>query len=260
MHSTAQSAAARHWQEATLEFDDPAVEKQYPPDLELEPVHLDIDLSVDLAAETIAGTVTTTVRARRDGPTELKLDAVGFLDLAVHDPEGHELAWSYDGRKLAVIWQQPLARAEERRLAVAYRVVSPADGLFFSHPDEHYPDRVWYAATDHETERARHWLPCVDAPNVRTSLSFHLRAEQRFTILANGRLVGETLHADGTKTAEWRLDQLCPSYLSASPSESWCATTMVCSTMGRRRSRWPTSAAASTRPPIWPGASGAPGP
>jgi aminopeptidase N len=213
MHSTAQSAAARQWQEATLEFDDPAVEKQYPPDLELEPVHLDIDLSVDLAAETIAGTVTTTVRARRDGPTELKLDAVGFLDLAVHDPEGHELAWSYDGRKLAVIWQQPLARAEERRLAVAYRVVSPADGLFFSHPDEHYPDRVWYAATDHETERARHWLPCVDAPNVRTSLSFHLRAEQRFTILANGRLVGETLHADGTKTAEWRLDQLCPSYL-----------------------------------------------
>ncbi|OIP32049.1 MAG: hypothetical protein AUK47_21215, partial [Deltaproteobacteria bacterium CG2_30_63_29] len=43
---------------------------------------------------------------------------------------------------------------------------------------------------------------------------FQLRAEAGLVSLANGRLVGETLHDDGTRTTEWRLDSRCPSYLT----------------------------------------------
>ncbi len=197
----------------TSDFENPSTPEVYPPDLELEPIHMDIDLFLDLINKSASGTVTTTVKARSDGPTEIRLNAVDFVDLEVSDPQGHPLVWSYDGQEIAINWFESFKSSEERLIAVTYKVVEPVDGLYFSSPNEAYPDQAWYAATDHETERARHWLPAIDLPNVRTTLDFHLRAEERFTILANGYLVNEESHDDSTKTAHWRLDQLCPSYL-----------------------------------------------
>lgn len=194
-------------------FVPPDTEKHYPPDLEIEPVHLDVALKVDVGAEVIAGTVVNTVIARRDGPSVLKLDAVNFEDVEVRDADGRALTARYDGTMITVQWAEPFAAGEQRRVAVKYRVARPISGLFFSQPTEAYPEQPWFAGTDHETERARYWLPCIDFPNVRTTLDLQLTAESRFTILANGYLVGEADHSDGWKTAHWRLDQRCPSYL-----------------------------------------------
>ncbi|MGB0384592.1 MAG: M1 family aminopeptidase [Ardenticatenaceae bacterium] len=195
------------------DFDDPNVEAQYAPDLELEPIHLDIDLHVDVANKMAQGVVTTTVKARRGGVTVLKLDALDLEVTEVRDADGHELSWRYDDAQITIGWQTPFAAGEQRQVGVTYRVTEPVDGMYFSQPNEAYPNQAWYATTDHETERARHWLPCIDLPNVRTTLDIRLRAESRFTILANGYLVEEREEGDGTKTAHWKLEQLCPSYL-----------------------------------------------
>ena len=194
-------------------FHSKTAEKHYPPDLRIEPVHLDIDLSVDPDTETVQGTVTNTVVARVSGPRTLELDAVDFQDVSVRDPDGAEVVHTYDGKKIRVTWTEPFASGEERRVAVSYRVTQPSSGLYFSHPTEAYPDRARWAATDHETERARHWLPCIDHLNVRTTLSFHLRADQSFHILANGAPTGSEAREDGTKVAHWELEFPCPSYL-----------------------------------------------
>jgi aminopeptidase N len=194
-------------------FDDPSLPEHYPPDLELEPAHLFIDLYVSIPARSVGGRVTTTVVAKRAGALTLKLDAVDFEDLHVRDLDHHLLKWQYDGRKLSISWEQPFAAQEVRRVEVAYRVVAPSSGLYFALPDEAYPAQPYYMLSDHETEMARHWLPCIDHPNVRTTLDLRLRADARFTILANGYLVEESEQGDGTKTAHWRLEQPCPSYL-----------------------------------------------
>ena len=203
----------RHKRGSRSDFYDPSIPPHYPPDLELEPVHLDINLHIDIAREQVAGQVTTTVVARGDKPTILELDAIDFEDINVRDPDGNSLTWRYDGQKLTIQWDTPFTPNERRRVEITYTIIKPVDGLYFSQPNEAYPDQAWYAATDHETERARYWLPCIDLPNVRTTLDFHLRADSRFTILANGYLVQETEVGDGTKMAHWRLEQLCPSYL-----------------------------------------------
>jgi len=206
-------ACATHKLGAGDSFTLPGAERHYPPDLELEPLHLDIDLVLDLEAVTATGRVTHTLRARRAGAQRLRLDAVALQSLNVEDPAGGELDWDYDGERIAVCWRQPFSAGEERRLTVAYRVQEPTAGLYFSRPTEAYPNQPWFVATDHETERARHWLPCVDLPNARARLDFHLRAESRLTILANGTLVAQEDHGDGSKTAHWHLDFPCPSYL-----------------------------------------------
>ncbi len=196
------------------DFTLPGAHPHYPPDLEIEPVHAEIDLAVDVDRRAVEGTVTQTVIGRRDGPRTLVLHAVAFSDLEVTSPDGSAFSASYDGREVRVVWAKPFAREERRRIAVRYRVTDPATGLFFGGPTEDRPDAPRWAGTDHETERARHWLPCVDLPSVRVALDVKLRADAGFTILANGALVGETEHGDGTKTAHWRLEQPCPSYLT----------------------------------------------
>lgn len=202
-----------HRGQAAPRFDDPTLPDHYPPDLVLEPTHIDIDLYISIPARSVGGRVTTTVVARQDTHATLTLDAVDFEDLFVRDTEDRALAWQYDGRQLKVTWDEPFGAYETRRLEVAYRVIAPTAGLYFASPDDAYPDQPAYMISDHETERARHWLPCIDQPNVRTPLDFHLRADARHTILANGYLVNESVQNDGTKTAHWRLEQPCPSYL-----------------------------------------------
>ncbi|MFN8440781.1 MAG: M1 family aminopeptidase [Caldilineaceae bacterium] len=194
-------------------FNEPGIEKQYPPDLELEPQHVEIDLSLDIPAASATGRVTTTVQARHAGADSLILHAVDFQDVAVTSGNAQTIQWRYDGTQFTIHWQNGFAAGEQRTVTIAYRVVKPTAGLYFSYPDTQYPNAPTYAATDHETERARYWLPCVDLPNVRTTLDIRLRSKAEHTILANGYLVGETAQGDGSKSVHWRLEQRCPSYL-----------------------------------------------
>lgn len=196
------------------DFAPPGADLHYPPDLELEPVHLELDLRVDVAGGALDGRVTTTVRALHAGPRTLTLDAVAFEAVTALDPDGRPLAHAYDGDRLRLTWVDPFSAGEERRVQVTYRVERPAAGLLFGAPTPETPDTPLFAATDNETERARHWLPCVDLPSVRCTQAWAIRADSRFTVLANGALVDETDHDDGTRTTRWRLDVRCPSYLT----------------------------------------------
>jgi aminopeptidase N len=179
----------------------------------VEPIHIKIELAFDLKNESAQGKVTTTMKGNRAGVTTVKLNACEFMDVTVSDAKGLAVTSSYDGRMLEAQWQKPFAKDETRELVVSYRIESPVGGLYFMQPTEAYPKKALYAATDHETEKARYWLPCIDLPNVRTTLEFHLTAAKELTILANGALVKEVVNADGTKTAQWQLQQRCPSYL-----------------------------------------------
>ena len=173
------------------------------------PEHLDIHVAVDVDARALEVTLGVRVRARVAQATQLVLHGV---DLVGVQAEGASLR--YTGTELTLGFEPPLARDEARELTLRYRVESPKSGVLFSSPEPHRPDAPRYAVTDHETERARHWLACIDLPAVRTTLAWHLRTPASFTALANGALVGEDVHEGGEKTTHYRLDTPCPSYLA----------------------------------------------
>lgn len=194
-------------------FHSDAAPTHYAPDLTLEPTHIDIGLKVDPDDESAEGTVTTTVRARSAGERTITLNAVDFEIADIADEDGNDLQYAYDGAELVVTWSDEFDAGEERRVAVTYRVDQPIAGLYFSHPTDDDPGAPRWAATDHETERARYWLPCIDHPNVRTTLSFQLEAQADFTILANGSEQESVAASGSTRIAQWDLDFPCPSYL-----------------------------------------------
>lgn len=195
------------------DFGGAGAQPQYPPDLQLEPRHIELDLTFNLEAQTLLGEATTTVEASVDGPITLVLDAIDFEDLRVVGDEGEAVSFDYDGKKIHVSWKRPFDAKESRRVHVRYKVVRPITGLIFSKPDDHYPNRCLYAATDHETERARYWLPCIDLPAVRTTFDLKITAASALTILASGTDGGTVNNGNGTQTATWKLDHPCPSYL-----------------------------------------------
>lgn len=189
----------------------PDAEAVYARDLAWVPGHLTLSLRLDLARERIEGRALWTLRASRDGRHPLTLDAVGLQDLAVAG-EGEPRATA-DGRTLTLTWAAPAAAGEHRSVEITWWVERPRAGFYFGGPSAWLPDHGPFACTDHETERARHWLPCVDAPQVRTTLDLHIRTDAAWQVVANGALEGVEDHTDGTRTHRWVLRQPCPSYL-----------------------------------------------
>lgn len=197
----------------TKKFALAGTKRTYAPDRMLEPVHVELRLRFELDEERVAGTATTLVRAQVAGRHGLALDAVDLAIESVDDPSGADLTWRHDGERILVRWNEPFPAKGERRVRVRYAVSPPRAGLYFSHPEPETPDRPRLAYSDHETERARYWIPCVDHPSARPTWDLHLQTDDHLEIQAGGILVGEERHGDGSKTVHWKLEHPCPSYL-----------------------------------------------
>lgn len=165
-----------------------------------------MDLNLLPEQERLEAVVTTRVKGvgfATDART-LRLDAMD-MDIAevCAGADGSGLSHTYDGEALLVTWATPFAADEEREVVVRYAVASPLTGMMFSREPA-------FVAVDSESERARYWLPCLDHPSVRTTLSFSIEAPASFTTVANGKLVGEADAAGGRKVSKWALDFPCP--------------------------------------------------
>ncbi len=194
-------------------FARPDTAPEYAPDLCIEPVHLALHLRPEPEARTVVGEATYTVVGRTGLHRSLRLDAVDLEDLRAHTEDAHPLTARHDGTHLVVRWETPLQVGEERRFTLRWRAVDPIAGLVFGGPSPASPDQGVFVASDHETQRARYWLPCIDHPSVRPRLDIHLTVPAHHRALANGAKVGELVHDDGTRSTHWRLDVPCPSYL-----------------------------------------------
>lgn len=187
-------------------FAGPETSPKYAPVPELEPVHLELDLRLDLPNKSVHGEQTLTLHARRSGARKLSLDAVHFQSLRVDDQPG--LSWRYDGQKLHLEWAEGLKSGQRITAHLRWEVVDPIAGLRFGSADE-----GTFVASDHETSRARYWIPAVDHPLVRTTAEIRLHHDPAHTAVSAGALVGTKPGQDGLAVTTWRLDERTPIYL-----------------------------------------------
>ncbi|RCI02732.1 hypothetical protein CU098_010214 [Rhizopus stolonifer] len=190
----------------------------YAPSKVIEPVHLDIDVKFqDLSTKSFEGKVTITFKHTGQGLvadnkelSKIALNAEDFENVKV---SGEGLSnFYYDGHLIHLYWKEPLTKQSERKVTVEYTIEKPVAGLYFNKDDEIPDPTSAWAITDHETEKARHWLPTVDFPTVRTTLTWSITAPQQYTSLANGSLKSSETTGEFT-TTKWELDHPCPSYL-----------------------------------------------
>ena len=104
----------------------------------------------------------------------------------------------------------PAARGDSFAVTVRY-AGEPKDGLIFSTDSA----GRWQAFGDNFPNRARFWLPVVDHPSDKATVSWSIRAPADRTPIANGDIVRYNLHhpARTHATTYWRTSRPIPTYL-----------------------------------------------
>jgi len=168
---------------------------------------LDYDLNLDLpdTGSVIRGTATLT--ARRTASTDsLLLDLVG-LDVGRVTVDGQSVRFGRTAERIAV--PLPKGKAGTFRIAVQYSG-APTDGLIVRTDSA----GRWTGFGDNWPNRARFWIPSVDHPSDKATVTWTVRGPAARTVVANGKLVS-TRPVRGSDRVEtvWRETQPIPVYL-----------------------------------------------
>jgi aminopeptidase N len=177
--------------------------------------HLRLELQVDLPNQTVKARAHLECRALRklDG---VQLDAVGFEVRKVSwagGRESGEARFRHDGGKLSIDLPRAVAADDDLELFIDYTVRRPRAGLHFFGPSKDDPDAPLTVWSQGEPTDNRHWIPCLDQPNVRQSTELIVTVAEGFEAVSNGALVSRTANDDKTVTFHWKQEKPHPSYL-----------------------------------------------
>jgi aminopeptidase N len=191
---------------ATLAAQDP---RPYRPAFDVSDYALTIDLP-DTGA-TIHGVATLTLSKTLPSVDTLRLD---LLDLKVNTVtvDGRLARFTQTDTSIVIPLSRKGGRAPVYTVAVDYGG-AVTDGLIA---------RVdsagrWTYFGDNWPNRARHWIPSIDHPSDKATVTWRITAPMNRTVVANGKLVSShgVLSGDGTERMEWvwRESRRIPVYL-----------------------------------------------
>ena len=164
------------------------------------------DLSIDLpdSGKTIQGRAELTVvrKARAD---TLVLD---LLDLKVKRVwlVGKETAFAQDAQHIRIFVGG--VRSDTVQVRVDYSG-AVTDGLIVGTDSA----GRWMAFGDNWPNRARHWIPSIDHPSDKATVTFTVRAPSKLKVVANGTLLEETAAGGGRTVTRWHESHPIPVYL-----------------------------------------------
>ena len=197
---------------AAISFDPPTPGRKYAPDRQVDMLHVKLDVTPNFENNTVAGTATLTVAPISKPLTELRLDAVRLsIDEVTGTAPVADFVVSDDA--LTIQFSEPIPVGQESSVTVRYSA-QPSKGLYFRTAKMGYPEEDTHVWTQGETHEARHWFPCFDYPNERSSTEVICHVPKEMTVLSNGRKVSEKVdQTTGLKTVHWLQEKPHVSYL-----------------------------------------------
>jgi len=161
-------------------------------------VSYDLDLSLLDPGGSIDGALVVELVVRRDGLSEIDLDAIGLEILEITERRAPR-RFKLDGGHLRVVIAPPAAQGETRALAIRYRA-RPSNGL------RRLDDLVY---TEYHT---REWMPCNFDPGDKARFELSLVVPMGWAVLANGNPF-EPAAVTGGERLRWTLDIPHSTYL-----------------------------------------------
>lgn len=198
--------------EAASESEDQAPRRNYAPDRRVDVRHIKLDVTPDFDQQTVAGTATIHFQVLARPLRSLRLDGVNLrvAEVRASHPVRDHVTSKDD---LTIVFDQPLATGEQAYVEIEYSA-QPEKGLYFRTPEMGYPESDVHLWTQGEPYESRHWYPCFDAPNERSSTEVICRTPPEMTVLSNGRKIEEKLDPQtNLKSVRWLQEKPHANYL-----------------------------------------------
>ncbi len=130
---------------------------------------------------------------------QMTVDSVEFLDKPIR--------FEQINGKLNVHLPKAMNKDAVFTIEVSYHG-RPADGLILTMDKAGNPS----ATGDNWPDRVHHWIPCLDHPSAKATVSFTVTAPARDTVVANGRFVATRNNPDTTRTWTYTESKPIPAY------------------------------------------------
>lgn len=171
----------------------------------IDVLHYSFDLNLPERGRWIDGRAVITLR-RKAAPDALMLDLVG---MKVDSVLVNGLAAPFSQSDSTLRLTLPKLAGDSLSVTVRYSG-EPTDGLIFSNDSA----GRWQAFGDNFPNRARFWLPTVDHPSDKATVSWTVRAPSDRRVIANGELDGESRIDGASRTlTRWHTSRPITTYL-----------------------------------------------
>ena len=157
-----------HTVESTFAAGDKTSPRQYAPHRDVDVLHIRIDVLPILTSETVAGTTRIEFTPIAKPLEALRLDAVRLSVAAVRSSAAVDDFVVTESDVTSPLCSQPIAVGERAFVEIDYSA-QPRKGFYFRTAKMGYDagdTQVWTQGEPHE---ARHWFPCVDYPNEKST-------------------------------------------------------------------------------------------
>jgi aminopeptidase N len=167
------------------------------------PLHYDVSVSFnDELSELTSAQTKITVQVIQTGLTRIDLD---FGDMPVDSVLVSDRPARFERKPdlLNVLLDRPAKKGDKLGITVNYHG-RPKDGLIFASDRDGNPS----ATGDNWPNRVHQWIPSLDHPSAKATVSFTVAAPPRETVVANGKFL--TMTRNGNAPALWRFEETKP--------------------------------------------------
>src|SRR5438309_3921539 len=166
-----------------------------------KPLHYDVDLTFDDQLTQIAARTDIAVEVLGTNLTKIDLD---FGDLPIDSVlvSGTAAKFERTPEVLNVMLATAAKPGDTLNVSVNYHG-HPKDGLIFAKD----ADGKMSATGDNWPNRVHYWIPTLDHPSAKASVTFAVSAPQRYQVVANGQFITLTGNA---ATSHWKFAEAKP--------------------------------------------------
>lgn len=167
------------------------------------PIHYDVALTFNDQLTEISGARTEiTLEVLAANLTKIDLD-FGEMPIDAVTIAGSPARFERKPDGLDVFLPRAAKRGDQLSLMITYHG-RPRDGLIFATDRDEKPS----ATGDNWPNRVHQWIPCLDHPSAKATVSFTVAAPPRELVVANGKFV--TMTRNGGAPSIWRFDETKP--------------------------------------------------
>ena len=184
-----QNGESEHWGILDRKaFAQKGANPHFAPDTPLLPKHLLLELNFDWEEEKVWGSTTYDLEVNGHDVREIVFDAAN-LEIEKVMLGRRSLAFENTGDQVIISLEKTLKYGGIVQVKTFHSAARPPAGIYFTKPDEAYPDRFKTVWTQGQDEDSKYYFPCFDQPNFKQTTEVKLHLPKGMFGLSNGRLI-----------------------------------------------------------------------